>query len=70
MRFALGIFGILCLIQGIGGLVQRQVNDYHGWYVMLYLFDDGTAQVVGSVAVIVLGVVLLYLTRDKKNAAS
>ncbi|AXX32265.1 hypothetical protein APASM_4900 [Actinosynnema pretiosum subsp. pretiosum] len=50
--------------------MQRQVNDYHGWYVMLYLFDDGTAQVVGSVAVIVLGVVLLYLTRDKKNAAS
>ncbi|MFD8491813.1 hypothetical protein [Amycolatopsis sp. NPDC059657] len=69
-KFTVGVLGLLCVIQGIGGLIQRMVKpDYHGWYLVLYLSDGPVFQIVGSIILILLGSFLLHITRNQKQSS-
>ncbi|AXB43284.1 hypothetical protein [Amycolatopsis albispora] len=56
------------MIQGIGGLIQGAVHpDYHGWYLMHYIFDATGARIAANIGMILVGSFLLHITRDTKK---
>jgi heme/copper-type cytochrome/quinol oxidase subunit 1 len=70
VQFAGTVFGILFLLQGIGGLVQRETHwGGRGWYVVLYVTDNGGVQVAVSIVLALLGIFVLYATRKRKQSA-
>jgi hypothetical protein len=61
------LIGILLCIQGVGALVTKIVDGGRSWFLVRHVVPDGM-QVVASVVVILLGVILLWRSRDRQRA--
>lgn len=68
VRFAGTVTGIFLIVQGIGSVAQRQISpEGRGWYLALYLSDDEFTQTVIAIVAVLLGIVVLYVTRNKEK---
>jgi hypothetical protein len=61
------LLGILLLIQGGGGLINRLLGSTNpSWFVQLHLLPSGT-HIVASALMVAAGVVVLFAERARKQ---
>lgn len=62
-------FGILLLVQGVGGFVNRLADGSRSWFVQLYVLPE-SLHIAASVVMAVLGGLLVLVASGKRKSRS
>ncbi|GAA1960498.1 hypothetical protein [Amycolatopsis minnesotensis] len=62
-------FGILLLVQGVGGFINRLGDGSRSWFVQLYVLPE-SLHIAASVVMAVLGGLLVLAASGKRKSRS